>query len=39
MARIEGVSKSQAAIVKLVYRFGPRIMKKLTARDPRIGNG
>jgi len=31
MARIEGVSKSQAGpAVKLVYRFGPRVMKKLT---------
>src|SRR6188508_1365142 len=31
MARIEGVSKSQAGpIVKLVYRFGPRMMKKMT---------
>ena len=40
MARIEGVSKSQAGpIVKLVYRFGPRVMKKLTGRDPQTGNG
>src|SRR5271165_1708384 len=40
MARIEGVSKSQAGpVVKLVYRFGPRAMKKLTGRDPQTGNG
>ena len=40
MARIEGVSRSQAGpVVKLVYRFGPRAMKKLTGRDPRTGNG
>ncbi len=40
MARIEGVSKSQAGpVVKLVYRFGPRMMKKLTGRDPQTGNG
>src|SRR6266699_6903406 len=40
MARIEGVSKSQAGpIVKLVYRFGPRMMKKLTGRDPQTGTG
>src|SRR5467141_1343629 len=38
MARIEGVSKSQAGpIVKLVYRFGPRMMKKMTGRDPQTG--
>jgi alkylhydroperoxidase family enzyme len=40
MARIEGVSKSQAGpIVKLVYRFGPRMMRKMTGRDPQTGNG
>ena len=40
MARIKGVSKAQAGpVVKLVYRFGPRMMRKLTGRDPRIGNG
>jgi len=40
MARIQGVSKSQAGpIVKLVYRFGPRAVKKLTGRDPQTGNG
>jgi alkylhydroperoxidase family enzyme len=40
MARIQGVSKSQAGpMVKLVYRFGPRMMRKLTGRDPHTGSG
>jgi 4-carboxymuconolactone decarboxylase len=40
MARIEGVSKSQAGlVVKLVYRFGPRMVRKLTGRDPQTGTG
>jgi alkylhydroperoxidase family enzyme len=40
MARIEGVPKSQARLmVKLVYRFGPRAMRKLTGRDPQAGSG
>ncbi len=40
MARIEGVSKSQAGpVVKIMYRFGPRMMKKLTGRDPQRANG
>ena len=40
MARIEGVPKSQASLmVKLVYRFGPRAMRKLTGRDPQAGSG
>jgi AhpD family alkylhydroperoxidase len=40
MARIERVAKSQAGpVVKLVYRFGPRAMRKLTGRDPRTGSG
>jgi alkylhydroperoxidase family enzyme len=40
MARIQGVPKSQAGpIVRLAYRFGPRMMKKLTGRDPQIGSG
>jgi AhpD family alkylhydroperoxidase len=40
MARIQGVSKSQAGpIVSLVYRFGPRMMRKLTGRAPQIGSG
>jgi AhpD family alkylhydroperoxidase len=40
MARIEGVEREQAGpIVKLVYRFGPRMMKKLAGRDPQTGNG
>jgi AhpD family alkylhydroperoxidase len=40
MARIEGVSKSQAGlVVKLVYRFGPGMVRKLTGRDPQTGTG
>ena len=40
MARIEGVPRNQAGpMVKLVYRFGPRMMKKLAGRDPHAGNG
>jgi 4-carboxymuconolactone decarboxylase len=40
MARIDGVPRSKAGpIVKLTYRFGPRMMRKLTGRDPRTGNG
>jgi AhpD family alkylhydroperoxidase len=40
MARIDGVSKSKAGpMVRLVYRFGPRMMKKLTGREPQSGNG
>ncbi len=40
MARIEGVHKSQAGpTVRLVYGFGPRMMKKLTGRQPQAGNG
>ena len=40
MARIQGVSKSKAGpVVRLVYRLGPRMMKKLTGRVPQIGSG
>ncbi len=40
MARIEGVPKSQAGpVIRLVYGFGPRMMRKLTGRDPQSGNG
>ena len=40
MARIQGLSRSQAGpIVSLIYRFGPRMMKKLTGRAPQIGSG
>jgi AhpD family alkylhydroperoxidase len=40
MARIQGVSKSNAGpMVKLVYRLGPRIMKKLTGQKPQTGSG
>src|SRR6478672_10196777 len=40
MARINGVSKRNAGpMVRLVYRFGPRMMKKLTGREPQTGSG
>jgi alkylhydroperoxidase family enzyme len=40
MARIQGVQKSQAGLmVKLVYRLGPRMMRKLAGREASIGNG
>ncbi len=40
MARIEGVPPEQAGpIVKLVYRFMRRGMKKMTGREPSHGSG
>jgi alkylhydroperoxidase family enzyme len=40
MARIQGVQRSQAGpMVKLVYRLGPRMMRKLTGREASIGSG
>jgi len=40
MTRIDGVPKSEAGpMVRLVYRFGPRMVKKLTGREPRLGTG
>lgn len=40
MARIQGVPRSQAGpMVKLIYRLGPRMMRKLTGRDPAVGSG
>jgi len=40
MARIEGVPRGQAGpIVKLVYRLGPRMTRKLTGRAPQAGSG
>ncbi len=40
MARINGVKQADAGLqIKLVYRFGPRMMKKLTGREPQIGSG
>ena len=40
MARIHGVQESQASpIVKLVLRFGPRMMRKLAGREASIGSG
>src|SRR6202451_179271 len=40
MARIQGVPRSQAGpMVRLAYRFGPRMMKKMNGRDPQTGSG
>ena len=40
MARIQGVPMSQAGpMVKATYRFGPKMMKKMTGRDPERGSG
>lgn len=40
MARIQGVPQEQAGpIVKLVYRFGRRGMKKMTGREAARGDG
>ncbi len=40
MARIQGVSKRNAGpMVRLIYRLGPRMMKKLTGRAPQTGSG
>jgi AhpD family alkylhydroperoxidase len=40
MARITGVPKGKAGpLVKLVYRLGPRMTKKLTGREPQTGSG
>jgi hypothetical protein len=40
MARIQGVPMSKASpMVKIAYRFGPKMMKKLTGRGPAVGSG
>jgi AhpD family alkylhydroperoxidase len=40
VARINGVSKRKAGpMVRLIYRLGPRMMKKLTGRAPQTGSG
>jgi alkylhydroperoxidase family enzyme len=40
MARIQGVQRNQAGpMVKLVFRLGPGMMRKLTGREPSIGSG
>jgi AhpD family alkylhydroperoxidase len=40
MARIQGASKRSAGpMVQLVYRLGPRMMRKLTGREPQRSNG
>ena len=40
MARIEGVPRRKASpVVRLVYRFGPRMTARLTGRAPQSGSG
>jgi AhpD family alkylhydroperoxidase len=40
MPRVQGVPKSKASpMVKIAYRFGPKMMKKLTGREPQMGSG
>ena len=40
MARIDGVQQTDAGLkVKLAYRFGPRMIKRLTGREPQTGSG
>ena len=40
MARIQAIPREQAGPrVKLVYRFGPRMVKKLTGRETQLGSG
>jgi hypothetical protein len=40
MAGINGVQQADAGLkVKLVYRLGPRMMKKPTGREPQAGSG
>jgi AhpD family alkylhydroperoxidase len=40
MARINGVKQADAGLkIKLVYRLGPRMMKKLTGREPQTSSG
>jgi AhpD family alkylhydroperoxidase len=40
MARIQAVPKSKASVVvKLTYRFGPRMIRKMTGRAAQTGSG
>ncbi|MGA9285992.1 MAG: carboxymuconolactone decarboxylase family protein [Solirubrobacteraceae bacterium] len=40
MARIDAVKQADAGLqVKLVYKLGPRMVRKLTGREPRTGSG
>jgi len=40
LARIAGVAKDRAGLkLKLVYRFGPKMMKKLSGREPQTASG
>jgi len=40
MARIQGAPKSKASpMIKIAYRFGPKMMKKMAGCDPQRGSG
>jgi 4-carboxymuconolactone decarboxylase len=40
MARISAVKQADAGLqIKLVYKLGPRMIRKLTGREPRSGSG
>jgi AhpD family alkylhydroperoxidase len=40
MARIQAVARSEASpMVKIAYRFGPKMVRKLTGRAPQRGSG
>jgi hypothetical protein len=40
MARIEGLGRKQASpMTRLAYRFGPKMMRKMTGRDPQTSDG
>ncbi len=40
MARMQGVPRGQASpMVRVAYRFGPKMMKKMTGREPQSGSG
>jgi alkylhydroperoxidase family enzyme len=40
MARIDRLKRADASVkLKLVYRLGPKMMKKLTGRAPQVGSG
>ena len=40
MARIQGVTRRQASpMTKLIYGFGPRMLRKLAGREAQVGSG
>jgi len=40
MARIQGVPRNSAGpVVRLIYRLGPRMMRKLTGKEPQTSSG